>query len=55
MRLASAAASALAAASAFASRAALAARGDPRFHELMRKIGFTKAHGAADALAGKRG
>jgi adenylate cyclase len=31
-------------------------RGDPRFHELLRKIGFTKAQiDAADALAGKRG
>jgi adenylate cyclase len=31
-------------------------RGDPRFHELMRKIGFTESQiDAADALAGKRG
>jgi hypothetical protein len=31
-------------------------RGDPRFHELMRKIGFTEAQiDAADALAGKSG
>ena len=31
-------------------------RGDPRFHELMRKIGFTEAQiDAANALAGKRG
>jgi hypothetical protein len=31
-------------------------RGDPRFHALMRKIGFTEAQiDAADALAGKRG
>jgi adenylate cyclase len=31
-------------------------RGDPRWHELMRKIGFTKAQiDAANALAGKRG
>jgi tetratricopeptide (TPR) repeat protein len=30
-------------------------RGDPRFHELRRKIGFTEAQiEAADALAGKR-
>jgi class 3 adenylate cyclase/TolB-like protein/Tfp pilus assembly protein PilF len=30
-------------------------RGDPRFHELMRKIGFTEAQiDQADALAGKR-
>jgi hypothetical protein len=31
-------------------------RGDPRFHELMRKIGFTEAQiDAANGLAGKRG
>jgi tetratricopeptide (TPR) repeat protein len=31
-------------------------RGDPRFHELLRKIGFTEAQiDAADALAGKSG
>ena len=31
-------------------------RGDPRWHELMRKIGFTEAQiDAAKALAGKRG
>ena len=31
-------------------------RGDPRFRELMRKIGFTQAQiDAADALAGKQG
>jgi hypothetical protein len=31
-------------------------RGDPRFHELLRKIGFTEAQiDAVDALAGKRG
>jgi hypothetical protein len=31
-------------------------RGDPRWHELMRKIGFTEAQiEAANALAGKRG
>jgi Flp pilus assembly protein TadD len=31
-------------------------RGDPRFHELMRKIGFTEAQiDAANALAEKRG
>ena len=31
-------------------------RGDPRWHELMRKIGFTEAQiDAANALAGKRG
>jgi hypothetical protein len=29
---------------------------DPRFHELLRKIGFTEAQiDGADALAGKRG
>jgi hypothetical protein len=34
----------------------LAARGDPLFHELLRKIGFTEAQiDGADALAGKRG
>jgi hypothetical protein len=31
-------------------------RGDPRWHELMRKIGFTEAQiDAANALAGERG
>ena len=31
-------------------------RGDPRFQQLLRKIGFTEAQiDAADALAGKRG
>jgi len=31
-------------------------RGDPRWHELMRKIGFTEAQiDAANALAGKHG
>jgi Flp pilus assembly protein TadD len=31
-------------------------RGDPRFHELMRKIGFTEAQiDAANPLGGKRG
>jgi hypothetical protein len=31
-------------------------RGDPRFHELLRKIGFTEAQiDAANALAGKHG
>ena len=31
-------------------------RGDPRWHELMRKIGFTEAQiAAANALAGKHG
>jgi tetratricopeptide (TPR) repeat protein len=31
-------------------------RGDPRFHELMRKLGFTEAQiDAANGLAGKRG
>jgi hypothetical protein len=31
-------------------------RGDPRFHELRRQVGFTEAQiDAADARAGKRG